>query len=112
MHLMFCFTKKGFHVVHINIHYLYPKLDEIKLRLSNNNTFDCVCETFLDSTFCDSEISIIDNITFRKDRLTNGGGLVVYVKHRLNCVLRLDLESENIESIWLEFKCPSARPFY
>ena len=62
MHLMFCFTKKGFHVVHINIHYLYPKLDEIKLILSNNNTIDCVCvcETFLDSTFCDSEISIND----------------------------------------------------
>jgi len=63
-----------FGVLHINIHYLYPKLDEIKLILSNNNTVDCfcVCETFLDSTFCDSEISINDYIT---------------------CVRRLDLES-------------------
>ena len=25
---MFRITKKGFHVLHINIHYLYPKLDE------------------------------------------------------------------------------------
>jgi len=30
----------------------------------------------------------------------------------LNCVCRLDLESENIESIWLEFKFPSSKPFY
>ena len=50
---MLCFTKKGFYVVHINIHYLYPKLDEIQLMLSNNQTIDCVCvcETYLDSTF-------------------------------------------------------------
>ena len=71
----------------------------------------CACETFLDSTFCDSEISINDYITFRKDRLTNGGGLVANVKNHLNCVCRLDLESKNMESIWLEFKFPSSRPF-
>ena len=71
----------------------------------------CVCETFVDSTFCDSEIYINDYITFRKDRLRNGGGLVVYVNNHLKWVRRLDLESENIESIWLEIKLPSSRPF-
>jgi hypothetical protein len=39
---------------------------------------------------------------FRKDRKTNGGGLILYVNENFSGVPRNDLQNEDIESIWLE----------
>ena len=40
----------------------------------------------------------------RKDRQTHGGGLIVYVKSNLSFSRRIDLETENLETIWFEVK--------
>ena len=59
-HMNAWFGAKGLHITHLNVHYLYPKLDELKLLLSEQNIYIfCLCETFLQS---------------------HGGGLIVYTR--------------------------------
>ena len=54
------FKEKGLNIMHMNIHYLYPKLDELKILSSRQTNTDvlCICETFLNDTFSDSEIQL------------------------------------------------------
>ena len=95
------FSGKGLNIVHLNIHYLYPKIDEIRLLASQHQNIDifCFCETFLNDTFSDNEIILEGFNIFRKDRNSLGGGLVLYVKETVSCIQRPDLESDNVESI-------------
>ena len=79
------FRSKGLKIVHLNIHYLYPKLDEIKLLLSNQDIdILCLCETFLNDTFSNNELNIDSYKMFRKDRATASGGLCIYEHQRWN----------------------------
>ena len=104
------FSQKGLKIAHLNIHYLYPKLDEIKLLISRQK-FDilCLCETFLNNSFSDTELSIEHYDIFRLDRECHGGGLLIYVRDNLTCKPRLDLQSKPIESIWLEIHQPNSK---
>jgi len=108
------FTKKnGINFMHLNIHYLFPKFDEIKHLLDENNEIDVLGlgETFLSSSFSDSEFQLKNYQLFRRDRQSNGGGIVVYVKSNYPCIQRHDLEIDSVESIWLEFKCEKQKSF-
>ena len=99
----------------LNIQDLSSKFDEFELMLtSKNNNIDII--GFAETKFNENhktETFLINGyqIPFRKDRLYNGGGgLAVYVKQNVNCIRRLDLESDEIEIIWLEImptKCKS-----
>jgi hypothetical protein len=33
-----------------------------------------------------------------------GGGVIVYVKEYINCIVRPDLQIDNIECLWIEIK--------
>jgi hypothetical protein len=69
------FQHKGTHIVHLNIHYLFPKIDEIKLLLSNHDIdILCLSETFLNDTYSENEIHIDSYKMFRRDRQSHGGG--------------------------------------
>ena len=107
------FTRKGIHIMHLNIHDLYSKFDELKALLSHQNNIDilCICETFLNDTFSDTELQLENYQLFRKDRKTNGGGLVIYVKENLRCSLREDLQVHDIEALWVEIKHESQKVF-
>ena len=49
---------------------------------------------------------------FRKDNDSNGGGgIIVYVRNRINAIRRLDLETNNISCIWLEITIGKSKPF-
>lgn len=102
---------KGLNIFHLNIHFLYSKLDEIKV-LNSDQKFDilCFCETFLDFSHSNNEISLNDYEMYRRDRGTHGGGLVIYVKNNYHCNRRTDLESASIECIWLEIKQHHCKP--
>ena len=65
-------------MLHLNIHFLYPKLDEIKL-LNFDKQLDvlCFCEAFLNDSFSDHELSINNYNMFSRDRGAIGGGLVL-----------------------------------
>ena len=57
------------------------------------------CETFLNDNFSDNEFNISGYQMYRRDRKTNGGGLILYINERYSCVQRLDLEDEQTEAI-------------
>ena len=98
---------------HLNIHYLYPKLDEIKILLNNQSNIDilCLCETFLHAEFSDDELKINGFNSIRKDRPSNGGGLIIYLKSHLTYIRRGDLETNELEAIWLEIKLNKQKSF-
>ena len=59
---------KGLTILHLNIHYLYPKVDKIKSTIADKHIdMMCFCETFLTDTFCDYEISLGNYSRFRRD---------------------------------------------
>ena len=108
-------TKQGFNVGFLNIQGMSSKVDQLEIMLtSKRNNIDIlgIAETKLNENH-KTETFLINGyqIPFRKDRLFNGGGgLAVYVKQNVNCIRRLDLESEEIEIIWIEVmptKCKS-----
>lgn len=106
-------TKKGLHITHLNIHYLYPKLDEIKILLHTQTNIDilCLCETFLHEEFSDNELRINNYNLIRKDRQSHGGGLLIYSKSELPCIQRDDLEINDLELIWLEVRNHKQKSF-
>lgn len=107
------YQKKGLHIAHLNIHYLYPKLDEIRHICSEHPELDvlCICETFLSEQFCDSELKIDNYDMYRRDRQSNGGGQVIYVKQSIHCVRRHDIESVDIETMILEIRLNKQKSF-
>ena len=107
------FQNKGLNIMHLNIHYLYPKLDELKILLSQKAEIDiiCLCETFLNDEFSNNELHLENYQLFRKDRNTNGGGLVIYVRESLRVSVREDLQVEGVESMWLEIKHKAQKSF-
>ena len=89
---------KGLHICHLNVHYLYPKLDEIKILLHEQNIdILCLCQTFLNQEFCDDELKINGYDFIRKDRQTHGGGLIIYMKSYLSSTHHVDLETNESE---------------
>ena len=109
----FRFQRKGLHICNLNIRHVKPKLDDIHLLLYSSNHIDILglCETFLNQNTEDFILNMQGYHIERKDRYQcnlitpdNGGGVLIYIANHLNYVRRNDLESQNIESIWLEVK--------
>ena len=112
-HMNTWFPSKGLHISHLNIHYLFPKLDEIKILLNDQSNIDilCLCETFLNGEFSDDELQIESYEMTRKDRQSHGGGPIVYTKANLSCIHRDDLEIPGAEILWIEVKNNKQKPF-
>ena len=99
-----------------------PKLDKIKLLLNSSSKLDILglCETFPDEN-TDDNILQMDGFNFeRKDRAAlrqgtlntkRGGDVVVYIADHIRYKRRNDLESSEIESIWLESNLKATKPF-
>ena len=115
----------GLKIVHWNLQRIAPhqgntKLDELKLLLSNPGK-EChilgITETWLDANFTDSEIQIPGYNLERLDRVkvslpfpkNGGGGIAVYIDKNIPYLRREDLESKDIESVWIKL-CPPKRP--
>ena len=114
------FQRKGMHISNLNIRHLKPKLDDVKLLLNSENNVDVfgICETFLNQTVEDKILKIAGYQFERKDRencttsdKTHGGGIVIYIAEHINYIRRYDLESADIESIWLEVCVPNSKSF-
>ena len=94
------FNTKGLNITHLNRHYLYPKLDQLKLLvLEQNIDIFCLCETFLNNELSDNELLIPDYDFIGKDRNSHGGGLIIYTKENLACIHREDLETVDTEML-------------
>ena len=88
------FDKCGLHIANLNICHIKPKLDDIKIMLSESKNVDILglCETFLDSSVDDETLHIPNYHFERKDRTrtdnmvgkSKGGGILIYLANHLN----------------------------
>ena len=76
------------------------------------------CETFLSKTDEDTIVNINGFTIERKDRdscpdieTNKGGGILIYLRDKLEYVRRHDLESPDLESIWIEIKIKHTKSF-
>ena len=111
------FTSKGLHIANLNVRHFLPKMDELTLTIGTENGPDIIgiCETFLDPSVGDSQLSINHFDLHRKDRCEtqdkSGGGLLLYFRKSLNCKRRPELEISKIETLWTEVTLTNTKPF-
>ena len=100
-----------FSFAHLHVRSIMNKLDHLKILMSKN-PFDIIClnETFCDDSIADNEISLPDYSIERKDRNRHGGGVAMYIRNNLTFVRRIDLETDDVECIWVEIKCKHRQP--
>ena len=116
-------ASKGLKIVSLNVHSLYPHLDELYIHFKDFDIL-CFCETWLNSSYTDQLISMQGFEIFRLDREKGnvknkmnkpkrGGGIIMYVKKGLSeCTTILENESsisENLEQLWIRIEKPNVK---
>ena len=74
---------RSFSIYYSNCRSLLPKLDELR-HLCSGPDHPCIialCETWLDSTIMDCELTLPNYCLFRRDRSRHGGGVAMYIHH-------------------------------
>ena len=97
---------KGMKIAHVNIRSLRNKVIDVQYFLTSNQ-YDLfsLSETWLDDDICMNEISCVPGYKFvGKHRGSLGGGVGCYIKENISYLRREDLESDEIELMWLEIK--------
>ena len=72
----------------------------------------CLCETFLNDKYSDSELTRPNYNFIRTHRQSNSGGLIFYYKANLECIHCVDLKSSNVDLMWLEIQHNKTKPCY
>ena len=102
---------KGMHIGHLNVQGLQNKFDQVALMLNSERNDIHVLglsETKLKDFHPDDAFPIDNYQLFRKDRVITcerkeyGGGINVYVKEGIKCARRSDLETDEVECLFLE----------
>ena len=103
--------EKGLRIGHWNVNYLTAdKFEQIKLYLLGNSGLGkpqldalFLSETFLKPDFPNTLYAVPGFSIYRRDRkLKSGGGIMAFINQHLAVKRRIDLESQDIEAIWLE----------
>ena len=114
------FKCRGIHFCNLNIRHLKPKIDDLRIILSPEKTIDVfgICETFLTPAIDDISINIQGYKIERKDRYESSneisgkcGGVLIYVADHIEYERRIDLESSEVESIWIEIIIKNSKLF-
>ena len=103
------FTSKGLHIANFNVRHFLPKMDELTLTIGTENGPDIIgiCETFLDPSVGDSQLSINHFVYIGKTG----------VKHKINpaevyfYVFEVSVEISKIETLWTEVTLTNTKPF-
>ena len=101
------------HIFHLNVSSLKRRLDEIHNFICDS-TVDIIgfTESSLNRSISDQEVSISGFSLYRCDRYQQlRGGVAVYVRENLNVTRRIDLECNEIESVWLELHQNKTKSF-
>ena len=89
-------------IIHLNVRSLK---DVIHAEFLNYDVI-CLTETWLYENINDSDILIPGyHSPFRKDRLTRGGGVAIYVKEYLCVESMVSLDVVGLEALWVKIKC-------
>ena len=109
---LFCLSQNSLKFAHLNARSLPKHLDEFKISM-NDNPFDIVrlYETWLNSTWTDSELVLNGYNLVRHDRinLQRGGGTSIFFSSKLIAHQRTDLRHLDIEAAWLELSLPNRK---
>ena len=101
-------------IVNLNVNSLRNKTDLIFNELGDND-INCITETRLNNSICSSDLCLNNFLNpndFCKDRQTDhGGGILIYVRNNMIAKRRLDLESNDIESICVEITSHNNKKF-
>ena len=109
---------KGFHLLHLNVRSLWPKIDVIRILLYNNNMAAVLTlsETWLNKDIPSEMVCINNYNLFRHDRdwgdtpdiIKKGGGICTYIRADYNVLQyafqNLNESSQNGEMQWLLVK--------
>lgn len=100
----------GLRFVQWNACSVYPKLDELRLIMSDSKREADVLgitESWLNATYSHSSVAIDGYNLERRDRSTGrGGGVAVYLHDSVPYNRRHDLEKDQLEDLWVEIKFP------
>jgi hypothetical protein len=101
-------------IVNLNVNSLRNRTDLIFNELGDHDII-CITETRLNNSICSFNLCL-DNFLnpndFRKDRQTDHrGGILIYVRNNMIAKRRLDLESNDIESICVEITSNNNKKF-
>ena len=98
--------KNNVSFLHLNVQSIVPKLDIITVEYSSYDILSFT-ESWLKPNINDETLKLpgYKFSPFRRDRQhKTGGGGIVYVKEHINCIVRPDLQIDNIEFLWIEIK--------
>ncbi|CAB3980238.1 RNA-directed DNA polymerase from transposon BS [Paramuricea clavata] len=105
---------KGLRVAAYNVQHYTNKVEIIRTILTQTNGLPDILfliETWLDDAYTDNELEVPGYLLLRKDRSGNwGGGIVAYVRHEISFHRRTDLESNDLEIVWLEINHSNMKP--
>ena len=91
---------------------MYKNIEEIRHILPENNIpILTLCETRLDDSITNAEISVQGYRSVRRDRNRCGGGLIVYIHESLNFTERKDLHATSLELVCIQIDLPHQKPF-
>ena len=78
---MHVFKNRGLHFIHLNINSLLPKIEELHfIAKSTNAAVVDICESKLNASVLEQEISIDDYKILRCDRNKQGGAVACYIR--------------------------------
>ena len=104
------FSKRGLHLIHLNINSLLSKIDELReIAKKTRATVIGITESKLDGSVLDGEINIDGYELVRSDRNRHGGGVACYIRNDISFSVRGDFSSE-IENIFLDILLPKTKP--
>ncbi|MCG8045972.1 MAG: endonuclease/exonuclease/phosphatase family protein, partial [Candidatus Thiodiazotropha endolucinida] len=91
-------------IIHLNTRSIRNKLDYLS-NVVDSFQIACFSETHLDADINSNNLTLEGfDEPLRKDRTRNGGGIMIYISSLLQYNRRHDLESPQIETIWVEIK--------
>ena len=92
-------------ILSTNVRELTNKVDEIQqIAELNSISTICITETWLSPNVPDSCVSIPGYNLFRKYRITTGGGVCIYLDHKVPCKLQESCNQDEVESIWISMR--------
>ena len=99
-----CTSSQSINMGHFNARSIRNKMEEISYFTKQNNIhIITISETWLCPEFSDNYINLPNfQSVFRQDRNKNSGGVCIFVSDQLSCSRRSDLESQDLELLWVE----------
>ena len=94
----------------LNVRSLLHKIGKIRLLLLVAQFYIfCINETWLDESVISSDLEVIGYSASSKHRNRHGGGILIGVNGKLDCIRRCDLEIIHLECVWIEIRTETSK---